>query len=80
MEQCLDIDRTLKEDCLLMALTWLNCKAFDELLEAFFCQFTYKCRYSAKKQQLRGMEEDESRLSEPKDQIFSYCYTLLPSR
>ena len=31
----LDINRVLKEDRLLRALTGLNRKAFDELLEAF---------------------------------------------
>ncbi len=34
----LDINRVLKEDRLLRALTGLNRKAFDELLEAFCVQ------------------------------------------
>ena len=34
----LDINRVLKEDRLLRALTGLNRKAFDELLQAFCVQ------------------------------------------
>ena len=51
----LDISRVLKEDRLLRALTGLNPKAFDELLEAFYVQLNLEAIATMQKQRLRAI-------------------------
>ncbi|WP_293163196.1 hypothetical protein [Okeania sp. SIO2C9] len=50
----LDINRVLKEDRLLRALTGLNRKAFNELLEAFSVQLDLEAIASTQKPRLRA--------------------------
>ena len=45
----------LKEDRLLRALTGLNRKAFDELLEAFYVQLNLEAIATMQKQRLRAI-------------------------
>ena len=67
----LDINRVLKEDRLLKALTGLNRKAFDELLEAFCVQLDLEAIASTQKPRLRARGGGrKARLREAKDKLF----------
>ena len=50
-----DINRVLKEDRLLRALTWLNRKAFDELLQTFYAQLELEALANSQKPRLRNL-------------------------
>lgn len=61
----------LKEDRLLRALTGLNRKAFDELLEAFCVQLDLETIASTQKHGLRARGGGrKARLREAKDKLF----------
>lgn len=61
----------LKEDRLLKALTGLNRKAFDELLEAFCVQLDLEAITSTQKPRLRARGGGrKARLREAKDKLF----------
>ncbi|MEB3342902.1 transposase family protein [Okeania sp.] len=67
----LDINRVLKEDRLLRALTGLNRKAFDELLEVFSVQLDLEAIARTQKPRLRARGGSrKARLPEAKDQLF----------
>ncbi len=75
----LDINRVLKEDRLLRALTGLNRKAFDELLEAFCVQLNSEAirltprsaNATMQKHRIRAIGGGrKARLLEPKDKLF----------
>lgn len=67
----LDINRVLKEDRLLRALTGLNRKAFDELLEAFCVQLNSEAIATMQKHRIRAIGGGrKARLLEPKDKLF----------
>ena len=67
----LDINRVLKEDRLLRALTGLNCKAFDELLQAFCAKLNSEAIATMQKPRLREIEGGrKAQLLEPKDKLF----------
>ena len=51
----LDISRVLKEDRLLRALTVLNRRAFDELLEAYCVQLNLEAIATMQKQRVRSI-------------------------
>ena len=67
----LDINRVLKEDRLLRALTGLNRKAFDELLQAFCAKLNSEAIATMQKPRLREIEGGrKAQLLEPKDKLF----------
>ena len=67
----MDINRVLKEDRLLRALTGLNPKAFDEFLPAFCVQLNSEAIATMQKHRLRAIGGGrKARLLEPKDQLF----------
>ena len=67
----LDINRVLKDDRLLRALTGLNPKAFDELLEAFCVQLNSEAIATMQKHRVRAIGGGrKARLLEPKDKLF----------
>ncbi|NEQ77457.1 MAG: transposase [Okeania sp. SIO2C9] len=67
----LDINRVLKEDRLLRALTGLNRKAFDELLEAFCVQLELEAIANSQKPRLRTLGGGrKARLLQAKDKLF----------
>ena len=67
----LDINRVLKEDRLLRALTGHCRKAFDKLLEAFCVQLNLEAIATMQKQRLRAIGGGrKARLLEPKHKLF----------
>ncbi len=67
----LDINRALKEDRLLRALTGLNRKAFDELLQAFCVQLKLETITNSQKPRLRTLGGGrKARLLQAKDKLF----------
>ena len=73
----LDINRVLKEDRLLRALTGLNRKAFDELLQAFCVQLELEAIANSQKPRLRNLGGGrKARLLQAKDKLFFILFNF----